>query len=232
VIVLEGVRKAFTIRGRTKVVADGIDATFPSRVSVGLMGRNGAGKSTLMEMIGGRMKPDSGRIRITGTVSWPVGFAGNFNRDMTGAQNVRFAARLYGIETEALIDYVRDFAELGPHFEAPLRTYSSGMRSRLAFGISMGVPFDTYLVDEVTSVGDASFKAKSLAVFRERMGRAGAILVSHSMGQMRRFCDAGAVLVDGRLSYFDDVEDAIAYHREVNGPGPGPGRAMDAGDDD
>ncbi len=232
-IALHELRKSFTIRGRTKVVADGITATFPARVSVGLMGRNGAGKTTLMDMIGGRMRPDSGTISRTGTVSWPVGFAGNFHRDMTGAQNVRFAARLYGVESEALIDYVEDFAELGPHFDAPLRTYSSGMRSRLAFGISMGVPFDTYLVDEVTSVGDAAFKAKSLSVFRERMQRAGAILVSHSMSQMRRFCEAGAVLSDGRLTYFDDIEDAIDHHRRVNGPaGPGGADTGDDGDDD
>src|SRR5690606_20736137 len=129
-------------------------------------GRNGAGKSTLMEMIGGTMEPDAGSIEVTGTVSWPVGFSGSFNKDMTGLQNTRFVARVYGVDTEGLVAFVRHFAELGGHFRMPIRSYSSGMRSRLAFGVSIGIPFDTYLVDEVTSVGDAAFKEKSRIVFQ------------------------------------------------------------------
>ena len=200
-----------TPRGR-KVVADNINITFPTGKAVGLLGRNGAGKSTLMNMIGGLVKPDSGEIQQTGTVSWPVGFAGSFNRDMTGAQNTKFIARVYGVDTEELEAYVEYFAELGPHFYAPVRSYSSGMRSRLAFGISIGIPFDTYLVDEVTSVGDAAFKRKSRFAFMDRMKTSGAVFVSHSTRQLKKFCDAGAVLENGQLHYFDDVNDAIAMH--------------------
>ena len=214
---LENLTKAFWTPGGPKVVADGINFTFPTGVSVGLLGRNGAGKSTLMEMIGGTMKPDAGRIVSTGTISWPVGFAGSFHRDMTGAQNTRFIARVYGVDTEELIAFVKDFAELGPHFHMPVRNYSSGMKSRLAFGLSLGIPFQTYLVDEVTSVGDASFRQKSRLVFQDRMERAGAIVVTHSPSQLRQYCQAGAVLEDGQLTYFDDVEDAIARHNENMG---------------
>lgn len=216
-IEIRNLTKSFRTPSGPKYVARDISVTFPSGVAVGLLGRNGAGKSTLMEMIGGTMKPDHGEIIKTGTVSWPVGFAGSFHRDMSGAQNVRFIARIYGVDTEALLAFVQDFAELGSHFYVPVRHYSAGMKSRLAFGVSIGIPFDTYLVDEVTSVGDANFKIKSRVVFMERMESAGAVVVSHSMIQLRKLCQAGAVLEDGMLTYYDDIEAAIAHHQRNMG---------------
>ncbi|MFV0515701.1 MAG: ABC transporter ATP-binding protein [Jhaorihella sp.] len=216
---LENLCKSFNFRGESKIVADNLNVTFPSGVSIGLLGRNGAGKSTLLRMIAGSVTPDSGRVLTRGTMSWPVGLAGGFHQDLTGAQNVRFIARIYGVDTGELLDFVAGFADLGMHFHQPVRTYSSGMRARLGFGVSMGIRFDTYLVDEVTSVGDSNFKAKSEAVFLERMARSGAIVVTHAPPMMRRMCQAGMVLENGRLVYFDDVGDAIAYHWEVmNGP--------------
>ena len=212
---LENLCKSFLFRGARKVVADNLNLTFPSGVSVGLLGRNGAGKSTLLRMIAGTLEPDSGRIRTHGTISWPVGLAGGFHSDLSGAQNVRFIARVYGVDTDELLDFVAGFADLGIHFHQPVRTYSSGMRARLGFGVSMGIRFDTYLVDEVTSVGDEVFKRKSTALFKERMSNAGAILVTHAPPMMRQMCQAGAVLSDGKLHYFDDVGDAIAFHFEV-----------------
>lgn len=215
-ISLINVTKSFRTGGNVKTVARNVTVTFPSGAVVGLLGRNGAGKSTMMNMIGGSARPDSGRIEITGTVSWPVGFAGSFHRDMTGAQNVRFIARIYGVDSDELMDFVEDFAELGHHFNQPIRHYSSGMRSRLAFGVSIGIPFDTYLVDEVTSVGDAAFRRKSRLVFQDRMERAGAVMVSHSMAQVRQMCNAGAVLEDGHLVYYEDILEAIdAHHRNM-----------------
>ncbi len=211
---LENLNKRFLFRGRGKVVADNLNITLPSGVAIGLLGRNGAGKSTLLRMIAGTVLPDSGRIRTTGTISWPVGLAGGFHPDLTGAQNVRFIARIYGVDTDELLDFVAHFAELGIHFHQPVRTYSSGMRARLGFGVSMGIPFDTYLVDEVTSVGDASFRAKSEALFHERMSRSGAILVSHGAEMIKRVCQAGMVLENGKLHYFDDVNEAIAFHMD------------------
>lgn len=209
---LQNLTKIYTLNGRHKRIANNITATFPTGVSVALLGRNGAGKSSLLRMISGAMLPTSGQILSTGSISWPVGFAGSFNGELTGEQNTRFIARVYGVDSTEMRDFVEDFAELGPHFYLPLRTYSSGMRSRLAFGVSMAVPFDTYLVDEVSAVGDAAFKAKSNRVFNARMANAGAVVVSHSMNMLRKNCEAGAVLDKGKLSYFHDVNDAIDVH--------------------
>lgn len=214
---LENLTKTFVLRGRSKTVADNITVDFPTGAAIGLLGRNGAGKSTLMSMIAGNMQPTSGRILSSGTISYPVGFAGSFHPDLTGAQNTRFVARIYGIDTEALVEFVQDFAELGTHFHLPFRTYSSGMRSRLAFGVSMGIPFDTYLVDEVTSVGDASFRQKSSDVFLSRMKGAGAIFVSHSLPMVRQLCDMAAVLENGKLTLYDDVDEGVARHNESMG---------------
>lgn len=213
----EGLTKRFRTKAGIKIVAKNINLEIPSGVSVALMGRNGAGKSTLLEMIGGLVKPDRGRVITRGTVSWRVGYAGSFHKDMTGAQNVRFIARIYGVDTDELCDFVEDFAELGGHFDSPVRHYSSGMRSRLAFGVSIGIPFDTYLVDEVTSVGDAAFKLKSREVFEQRMESAGAVVVSHSTAQLKKLCQCGVILEKGRLTYYDDIDEAIAQHHSNMG---------------
>lgn len=211
----ENLSKSFLVKGERKVVIDNLNLTLPTGRSLALLGRNGAGKSTLMQIIAGTMRPDTGRVVSDGTISWPVAFGGSFHGDLTGAQNVRFVARIYGVDTDSLIAFVEDFAELGPHFNMPVRTYSSGMRSRLTFGTSMGIRFDTYLVDEVTAVGDAAFKRKSQAVFRNRMQSCSAILVSHAMGELRQICNAGIILNQGHLTYYDDIEDAIEAHQKL-----------------
>ena len=213
-IVCENVWKTFRTRGEEKSVANGINAVFPTGIAVALLGRNGAGKSTLMSLIAGNQKPSRGRIWSDGTISWPVGFSGSFHGELTGAQNVRFVSRIYGVNSDMLSAFVEDFAELGSHFHYPLRTYSSGMRSRLAFGVSMGIRFDTYLVDEVTSVGDQRFKEKANEVFNKRIGASGAIVASHSMGVIRSMCSKAAVLENGNLTMYDNVEDGIAHHME------------------
>lgn len=217
-IVLDQLCKTFILHGRHKVVADNVNAVFPTGAVIGLLGRNGAGKSTMMNMIAGTMEPTSGQILTTGSISYPVGFAGSFHGELTGAQNARFVARIYGVDTEEMIDYVEDFAELGKHFDLPFRTYSSGMRSRLAFGVSMAIPFDFYLIDEVTSVGDASFRAKSSQVFLDRMENSGALFCSHSMGMVKELCDMGAVLENGKLDLYEDVEEAIEHHNKNMAP--------------
>ncbi|WP_460272890.1 ABC transporter ATP-binding protein [Celeribacter sp. ULVN23_4] len=216
-IELVDLSKSFQTPDGAKVIAENITVALPGNTSIGLLGRNGVGKSTLLRMIGGKTSPDSGAIHTTGSVSWPVGFSGSFHRNLTGAQNTCFVARVYGVDTKSLLHFTEEFSELGGHFHVPVRHYSSGMRSRLAFAISIGIPFDTYLVDEVTAVGDAAFKVKSRHYFQERMKQSGAIVVTHSVSQMRLFCQAGAVLHDGKLHYFDDLEDAIAMHHDILG---------------
>jgi capsular polysaccharide transport system ATP-binding protein len=207
--------KTFRLRGEIKTVIDDLTLTIPSGRAVALLGRNGAGKSTLLEMISGTQRPDSGTIDSDGSISWAVGLSSSFHRELTGAQNVRFIARIYGVDTDDLATFVQDFSELGRQFHMPVRSYSQGMRARLGFGCAMGIHFDTYLVDEVTAVGDAAFKRKSRAVFRQRMKTSGALLVSHSLTQVREFCDAGLVLEDGRAHYFDNLEEAIALHEDI-----------------
>lgn len=213
-IELIDVTKTFPLGRGTKTVLDNVSGTFPQGKSVAVLGRNGAGKSTLLRIISGAVPPTSGRVISNGTISYPVGFSGSFHPDLTGLQNTRFVARIYGVDTDELVEFVRDFAELGKHFFMPLRTYSSGMKSRLSFGTSMGIPFDTYLVDEVTSVGDGAFRDKSVEVFRARREAAAAIVVTHSPGFVKQMCDMGAVLEDGKLTFYDDLDAALAHHHE------------------
>ncbi|WP_163847970.1 ABC transporter ATP-binding protein [Pseudooceanicola aestuarii] len=212
-IVLRGLTKIHVLDGRRLVVADSIDTCFPTGVSVGLLGRNGAGKSTLLRLIAGTCAPTSGEVLTSGRVSFPLGLASALHPDLTGVQNVRFVARIYGADSGGMIRFVRDFAELGPKFHLPVRAYSSGMKARLSFGMTMALQFDTYLVDEITAVGDAAFRRKSEAFFQARLKRAGAIVVSHSMEFLRQSCTAGAVLEGGRLTWFDSIEGAIACHQ-------------------
>ncbi|PJE30188.1 Polysialic acid transport ATP-binding protein KpsT [Pseudooceanicola marinus] len=210
---LQDLSKVYVRDGQRVLVADRICATFPARRSIALLGRNGAGKSTLLKMIAGTEDASSGSVITTGTVSWPVGFAGAFHPRLTGVQNVRFVARIHGVDSDALLQFVEDFAELGARIRLPYSSFSSGMRARMAFGLSMGLGFDTYLVDEITAVGDAAFRRRSADLFRERLTRAGAIVVSHSMPQLRELCDMGAVLEGGRLTIYGDLEEAIAHHQ-------------------
>ncbi|MEL6586275.1 MAG: ABC transporter ATP-binding protein [Pseudomonadota bacterium] len=207
--------KVFRLNGRSKVIADNLNLVLPSGSSVALLGPNGAGKSSLLKIIAGTLDPTSGEVRSTGTISWPVGFAGSFHGDLTGAQNARFLARIYGVDTDELVAFAEDFASIGTHFHLPFRTYSSGMRSRLAFGVSMAIKFDTYLVDEVTAVGDQAFRTKSSHLFRERLRTSGAVVVTHSMAQVRELCDSVAILNGGKLHYYEDLEAGIAHHRDA-----------------
>lgn len=211
--------KTYRLDGVEKCVLEPTTLTLPAGRSIGLLGRNGAGKSTLLRMIAGTQSLSRGRIAVSGSMSWPVGFAGSFHPDLSAAQNIRFVARIYGVDSDELLAFAEGFCELGQHFHLPCRTYSSGMLARLAFGASMGIAFDTYLVDEVTAVGDEMFRAKSNAMFLARMSRAGAIVVNHSPEVIRQLCDSVLVLEGGRLEYFDTVEDGLRRHREnLHGP--------------
>lgn len=207
--------KTFYISGKPKVIIKPCDLTIPTGASVALIGRNGAGKSSLLRMIAGTMRPTTGRIETTGTLSWPVGFRGGFSDQMTGAQNARFIARIYGVDSEELVEFVREFAELGEHFYEPVRTYSSGMRARFGFSMSMGIRFDTYLIDEVTAVGDVSFRAKSQLMLQSRLEESGVIMVNHSLRVLRRICTSALLLEAGHFTLFEDIEEALAVHNEM-----------------
>jgi len=212
---LENLSKGFWVKGDYLPVFRGLNMTVPTGRSVALLGGNGAGKSTLLQIVAGTIRPDSGRVLSDGAISWPIGLASSFHRDLTGEQNTRFIARAYGVDTDSLCAFVQDFSEIGKHFHAPIRTYSSGMKSRLTFGISMGIQFDTYLVDEVTAVGDARFKRKSRQLFRERIETSGAIMVNHNLNELRDYCDCAMVMHKGQLHFFEDIDAAITEHKRL-----------------
>lgn len=205
--------KDYVIDGVRQRVADNLNVVFPTGQSVALIGRNGAGKSSLLRMIAGNMRPTSGRVEITGTVSWPVGFAGSFHPEMSGYQNACFVARIYGLDSEDLIRFVQDFAGVDRHFHLPVRTYSTGMRARLAFAMSMAIDFDTYLIDEVTSVGDLEFRRRCEEILHDRMKNAGAIVVAHNAQTLKKLCTSAVVLEEGQARVFDDLDEALRLHK-------------------
>lgn len=212
-IILDGVHKAYrTLEGRQVVLQD-INLVIPEGRSLGVLGANGSGKSTLIRLLAGTERPNAGRInRGSKAVSFPLGFGGTMHPKLSGLENVVFLARLYDVDEYEAIAYVEAFAELGAYFRMPVGTYSAGMRARLAFGACLAIQFDVYLIDEVTSVGDARFRVKCLDAFRQRMDCADVIMVTHDYETMRAYCNIGAVLGDGRLTLFDDLEGAIQHH--------------------
>ncbi len=208
------VEKRYRTRQQHKVILRSGTFELPWR-NIALIGENGAGKSTLLRLISGAEQPDAGDIRRRVKVSFPLGFAGSFNGSLSGAENAKFVARIYGQDTDALIEYVQSFADLGEHFYMPVKTYSSGMRARLAFGVSLAIDFECYLVDEITAVGDERFKRRSREAFKAKLANSRMIMVSHSSSTLRDYCDMGALLHQGELQIFDDINEAIRVH-EVN----------------
>ncbi|MBJ0067034.1 ABC transporter ATP-binding protein [Escherichia coli] len=217
-IKIENLTKSYrTPTGRHYVFKD-LNIEIPSGKSVAFIGRNGAGKSTLLRMIGGIDRPDSGKIITNKTISWPVGLAGGFQGSLTGRENVKIVARLYAKQEELKekVEFVEEFAELGKYFDMPIKTYSSGMRSRLGFGLSMAFKFDYYIVDEVTAVGDARFKEKCAQLFKERHKESGFLMVSHSLNSLKEFCDVAIVFKDDNaVGFYEDVQSGIdAYKKD------------------
>jgi capsular polysaccharide transport system ATP-binding protein len=215
VIELREISKSYRLGSGRHTVLDSVSAVFPTGKSVGILGVNGAGKSTLLRIIGGVEPPDRGMVLKDVRVSWPMGFSGGFNSNMTGRQGARFVARIYGESPRAVERYARDFAELGPYFDMPLRTYSSGMRARLAFAVSFAVEFDCYLVDEVIATGDARFSKKYRREFQDRARNASVILVSHNPEAIRAECDFAAVLTRGSLTLYGSVDEAMEVYEQL-----------------
>jgi capsular polysaccharide transport system ATP-binding protein len=213
VIELRDVVKIYSTRLGPNVVLRGANAVFPPQTNVGIVGRNGAGKSTLLRLLGGVEHPDSGEVVREGRVSWPIGFGGGFHGSLTAEENCRFVARIYGEDVDRVTAFAKDFAELGAYFGEPMRTFSSGMRSRLAFGLSMAIDFDYYLVDEVTAVGDARFNAKCRQAFLERQARSSLIMVSHQLKTVQSYCTQVAVLSGGDLTFYPSVKEAAKAYQ-------------------
>ncbi len=216
---LNNVTKYFMNEQQKHYVLKNVTMLIPSGVNVGILGRNGAGKSTLLRLLGGIDFPNSGAVSSDMRFSWPMGLAGGFQASMTGRQNVRFVCRVYGKSTEAIERHIKEvetFAELGEYFDLPIKNYSSGMRSRLSFGLSLTFKFDCYLIDETLSVGDAYFKNKAKEALNNTVRNSNILLVSHSMPTLKDLCDAGIVVGNGQMQYFDDITEAIEEYERIN----------------
>ena len=211
-IKLVNVNKRYRTSAGVNTVLDKVNVTFPVGKSVGILGLNGAGKSTLIRIIGDAEPPDSGYVVRKGRVSWPLGYTGGFQGNLTARENARFVARIYGESTRYIEAFTQEFSELGDYFDVPLRSYSAGMRSRFAFSVSLACNFDYYLVDEALETGDARYKEKFRLAFEERRATASVILVSHNEQTIRRNCDMAAILHDGQLNLYDDLKDALQFY--------------------
>lgn len=216
-IELKNLTKSYaTPKGRHYVFKN-LNAVLPENKSVALLGKNGAGKSTLLRIIGGIDYADEGEVITNKTISWPVALSGGFQGSLTARQNVRFVARLYVSnedEVEYVVNFVEDFAEIGKYFDMPMKSYSSGMRSRIGFGLSMAFNFDYYLLDEAGAVGDASFRKKSQRLLDDLKQNSNIIMVSHNVKDLTRNCDVAFLVRDGKAEYFDNMQDAVEVYQE------------------
>lgn len=211
----EGIRKSYGRGHERREILSGISFTINKGERLAILGRNGAGKTTLIKQIGGVELPDGGRIIRNMTNSWPIGFNGGFQGSLTGYDNARFIARIYGKSYAEIRDFVADFTELGGALRQLVKTYSSGMRARLAFALSLAIEFDCYLIDEVILVGDQNFARKCLTELFEKRADRAMIIVSHDMGIIQAVCNRGMVIHNGLAEHFDEVSLAVSRYGEL-----------------
>jgi len=204
--------KRYKTRRGVRTVLDGISFDLRKGENLGIVGRNGAGKSTLIRLLSGAEEPSSGRIFRGMSVSWPLAFTGAFQPNLTGLDNLKFVCRVHGVDYRSRLAFVEEFTELGRYFREPVDQYSHGMMTRLAFALSMAIEFDCFLIDEAMVVGDARFHHRChIELFQKRKDRA-FILVSHDANVIQAYCTRAAVLHDGKLHQFDDINRAYDFY--------------------
>lgn len=214
-IELQNISKSYRISEGKKIVLDNISYKFSPGENVGIIGLNGAGKSTLMRIICGIEKPDSGRVIRHGKVSFPIGFSGGFSNNLTGRENLRLTCRLYGEDIKKVTKFVDDFAELGLYMDMPIATYSSGMKAKLAFGLSMALNFDYYLVDEAHAVGDITFREKSVKLFEQRRKNSTLLVISHSPATIKQLCNKMLILYGGSLYEYQSLDEGFEIYNKM-----------------
>ena len=213
-IELSHVTKRYPMHGGDRVILDDVNLRVRRGEKIGILGRNGSGKSTLIRLISGAERPSSGTVTRSMRVSWPLAFAGGFQGTLTGLDNLRFICRIYNTTTEDKIPFVQEFSELGDYLREPVKSYSSGMRARLAFALSMVIEFDCYLIDEVIAVGDQRFHERcQIELFEKRRDRS-MIIVSHDPNFIKAHCDDAGVMVKGKLHFFPNVDEGFAFYNE------------------
>lgn len=208
------VKKYRTRIGHHTVLKD-IDLTIQRGEKLGILGKNGSGKSTLIRIISGQEYPDSGKIERGMKVSWPLAFSGGFQGSLTGLDNLRFIARIYGVDYKTIQPFVEDFAELGKFFREPVKSYSSGMQARLAFALSLAIEFDCYLIDEIIAVGDARFHEKCMDELFEKRKDRSFLIVSHDAGFIRAHCSHAAILEAGKLTRYTNIDEAYENYMNI-----------------
>jgi len=205
-------QKSYPMGHGVKRVLNGITLDIHPGERIGLLGRNGAGKTTLIKLLGGVELPTAGKIKRSMSVSWPLGFGGGFQGSLTGYDNARFIARIYGRDYPEIRDFIEDFTELGRQLKMPVKTYSSGMKARLAFALSLAIEFDCYLIDEIILVGDHNFQRKCHVELFEKRGDRALILASHSAAIIREYCDRALILRDGQGEVFSDINQGLEIY--------------------
>ncbi|MGQ8364625.1 ABC transporter ATP-binding protein [Glaciecola sp. 1036] len=215
-IELKNLTKYYPNRHGNNYIFKNVNFSIPTESNVGLLGANGAGKSTLFRLLAGSEYPNKGRIATTKSLSWPVALGTGIHPRMTGRENTRFIGRINGVKDLRLYEKrVLEFSELGKQFDSPVQNYSTGMRPRLAFACSIGIDFDVYLIDEVTTVGDASFKQKAKDTLIEKSKQSSVIMVSHDMDDIRLFCNSVIVIERGKLSFYENIEEGIEKYQNL-----------------
>jgi len=214
-IELHNLTKSYRTRAGRHFVFKDLNVTIPTQANVALLGRNGAGKSTLMRILGGIDYPDSGKVISDVSISWPLALSGGFQGSLSGRENAKFVCRIYGkeVELESKLEFIKAFSGIEEFFEEPVKSYSSGMKARVAFALSMAFEFDVYLVDEITAVGDQDFKNKSQKAFDSMRERAGVVMVSHNMATLKQQCDMAILLENSTAKVFEDIEEGVAYYQ-------------------
>jgi capsular polysaccharide transport system ATP-binding protein len=215
-IEVKNLTKSYYYQGKKSTIFKNLNFRIETGESVAILGGNGAGKSTLLRILGGIDLPDSGTIETDRSISWPVGLVGGFQGSLTGRENVTFVSRIYTEKrrVQEKVRYVEEFAELGVYFDRPFKTYSSGMRSRVTFGLSMAFDFDVYLIDEVTAAGDQRFREKSKQILMERKAHADFLMVDHNLWGLKLHCNRAFLLDGGKIEQFLDIDEAVALHTE------------------
>ena len=205
-----------TSSGRSYVFKD-VNLSIPMDKSIAVLGPNGAGKSTLIRMIGGADAPSKGSIESPLNISWPLGLQGGLQGSMSGRENVRFVARIHGHKNTKLVeDKVEEFAEIGKYYNEPVKTYSNGMRARVAFGLTMAFDFDfdVLLIDELNAVGDMAFRKKSEAILKEKYKKTKLIMVNHNLPQLKTFCESAILLGQQTIQYIESIDEAIEQYKQ------------------
>lgn len=217
-IELRNVTKSYKTKYGRHYVYRNVSVIFPEGKNIGIIGPNGAGKSTLLKLIGKIDYPDSGEIITNKRISWPVAFTGGFQGSLTGLEIVKFVCMIYGAngEISEKINFVKEFTELGKYFEMPIKTYSAGMKARLAFALSMAFDFDYYLIDEVTAVGDMNFRKKCNQILKEKLQKANVIITSHNIEHLKNLCDIFAIPYQGDLLIFDNFKEAVKFYEKIS----------------